>query len=70
KECGAGITTANPLLGSLANNGGSGSTQTLALLAGSPAINAGNNSVCPKTDQRGVARPQGGVCDIGAFEAK
>jgi parallel beta-helix repeat protein len=70
KECGAGITTANPLLGSLANNGGSGSTQTLALLAGSPAINAGNNSVCPKTDQRGVARPQGGVCDIGAYEAK
>lgn len=68
KDCGAGITTNNPLLGSLANNGGS--TQTLALLAGSPAINAGNNAACPATDQRGVARPQGGVCDIGAFEAK
>jgi len=34
------------------------------LLAGSPAINAGNN--CPTTDQRGFAR--NGACDIGAYE--
>jgi hypothetical protein len=42
----------------------------MALLAGSPAINAGNNLTCLATDQRGTARPQpaGGTCDIGAFE--
>ena len=56
----------NPLLGSLANNGGP--TQTMALLAGSPAIDAGNGTTCLTTDQRGVLRPQGAVCDIGAFE--
>jgi len=41
----------------------------LALLAGSPAIDAGNPSNCPGTDQRGVARPFGAGCDIGAFES-
>ncbi len=68
RDCAAGILIANPQLFPLGNNGGS--TQTLALLPGSPAINAGNNATCPTTDQRGVARPQGGVCDIGAFEAQ
>jgi uncharacterized repeat protein (TIGR01451 family) len=60
----------DPLLGTLSDNGGS--TETHALLAGSPAINAGS---CTDTaaatvtaDQRGVARPQGTACDIGAFE--
>ncbi len=57
----------NPLLGPLANNGGP--TDTYALLTGSPALDAGNNSTCPATDQRGVTRPQGPACDIGAFEA-
>ncbi len=47
-------------LGSLANNGGL--TKTHALLAGS-----GGNA-CEATDQRGVTRPQGATCDIGAFE--
>ena len=56
----------DPMLGPLANNGGD--TQTLALLAGSPAIDAGTNVDCPATDQRGVARPQNGTCDIGAYE--
>ncbi len=56
----------NPDLGPLANNGGE--TDTLALLPGSPAINAGTNTGCPPADQRGVTRPQQGVCDIGAFE--
>jgi len=60
-----GATTANPLLGVLSNNGGT--TQTHALGSGSPAINAGNNAVCPATDQRGVARSDGS-CDIGAYE--
>jgi CSLREA domain-containing protein len=56
----------NPLLGPLANNGGE--TDTMALLEGSPAIDAGTNAGCPPVDQRGVARPQGPACDIGAFE--
>ena len=61
-----------PLLGPLAQN--AGSTATHALLAGSPAIDAGDNTACPVTDQRGIARPQVGAangtasCDIGAFE--
>lgn len=66
KECGSAIPMVDPKLGALANNGGT--TQTMALLTGSPAINAGNNTGCPATDQRGIARPQGGICDIGAFE--
>ncbi len=62
------ITNTNPLLASaLADNGGS--TQTLALLAGSPAIDAGTCSGAPAIDQRGVVRPQGAICDIGAYEA-
>jgi len=40
----------------------------MALLPGSPAINAANADVCPATDQRGVARQPLGGCDIGAFE--
>ena len=60
------ITGQDPLLGTLANNGGP--TQTRELLAGSPAIDAGNNAACPPTDQRGVVRPSNGTCDIGAFE--
>ncbi len=48
----------------LKDNGGA--TLTHALLAGSAAINAGNQSACPAVDQRGA--PRVGVCDIGAFE--
>jgi hypothetical protein len=51
----------NPSLGALANNGGT--TQTMALGAGGPAIDAGTNTGCPATDQRGVARPIGVACD-------
>ena len=40
----------------------------MALLAGSPAIDAGSSTYCPATDQRGIAHPQGVKCDIGAFE--
>jgi HYR domain len=58
--------TVNPLLGPLADNGGP--TPTMALGAGSPAIDAGDDASCPSTDQRGVTRPQGPHCDIGAFE--
>jgi hypothetical protein len=49
----------------LADNGGS--TMTHKLLAGSPAIGAADPADCPATDQRGVARKQGG-CDMGAYE--
>jgi hypothetical protein len=59
---------ANPGLGSPRDNGGP--TPTLALRRGSPAINRvpKKGAHCPGTDQRGVARPQRGACDIGAFE--
>jgi CSLREA domain-containing protein len=62
------LTGTNPLLGSLANNGGP--TQTMALLPGSLAIDHGGTAAngCPATDQRGVTRPHGPACDIGAFE--
>lgn len=66
------ITDTNPLLGPLADNGGS--TLTHALLTSSPAIDAGDNANCPATDQRGGTRPFDGdgdetaVCDIGAVE--
>lgn len=69
----------NPLLGPLQDNGGL--TFTRALLAGSPAIDAGNPAGCTDaqgvsltTDQRGAARPVDGdgngvaVCDVGAYE--
>lgn len=58
----------NPLLAALASNGGP--TQTMALRPGSPAINHGTNANCPGTDQRGVPRPQGPRCDVGAFEVR
>ena len=54
------------LLGPLWDNGGP--TLTHALLPGSPAINAGDDSAAPATDQRGVPRPQGLRSDIGAYE--
>ncbi|MEA2427945.1 MAG: hypothetical protein QOF37_1573 [Thermoleophilaceae bacterium] len=56
----------DPSLGALASNGGL--TQTRAPLAGSPAIDGGDSSGCPATDQRGVLRPAGASCDAGAFE--
>ena len=45
-----------------------GPTETVPLLPGSPAIDAAECS--PATDQRGVSRPSGAGCDIGAFEAR
>ena len=60
------IVNTDPLLGSLAHNGGP--TLTHALLPGSLAIDAADDSAAPPTDQRGVARPQGAASDIGAFE--
>ena len=65
-QVGSGAAPINALLGPLAANGGA--TSTHALLAGSPAIDTADNATCPATDQRGVARPGGGVCDKGAYE--
>jgi CSLREA domain-containing protein len=56
----------SPVLGALADNGGP--TDTRKPGAGSPALDAGAGGSCPPTDQRGVARPQGPACDIGAVE--
>ena len=56
----------DPLLGPLADNGGS--TLTMALLANSPAIDFGDPANFPATDQRGFLRPAGAGVDIGAFE--
>ena len=60
------LINTDPLFSSLQDNGGP--TFTHALLHGSPAIDAGDNSGAPVTDQRGVPRPQGPAVDIGAFE--
>jgi hypothetical protein len=72
----AGDLTGVPaLLGVLDDNGGP--TPTHTLLPGSPALNAGSaaapgsgGDACEADDQRGIARPQAGWCDIGAYEAE
>jgi len=61
----AAVLGADPMLGPLQDNGGP--TATRAPLDGSPAIDAAGAS-CPAEDQRGVSRPQGPACDIGAVE--
>jgi len=72
------LNNTDPRLGRLQNNGGL--TDTMALLPGSPAIDAGNPGGCTdgqghllKTDQRGMPRPDkedSGGCDIGAYESQ
>jgi CSLREA domain-containing protein len=57
----------DPQLGSLTDNGGP--TATMAIPPGSSAIDVVPDNDCPLTsDQRGVARPQRGACDAGAYE--
>jgi cysteine-rich repeat protein len=74
-SCGETISSLDPLLdpAGVKNNGGP--TQTIALLPGSPAINAGDPDVCANppvngVDQRGYVRPGTGssACSIGAYE--
>lgn len=75
-QVGTAGTPLNPKLGVFQNNGGP--TKTLALLAGSPAIDAGDNASVanppfsgpPFTDQRGMARIVNGQVDIGAYEVQ
>jgi hypothetical protein len=59
------LSSTNPMLGPLADNGGP--TKTHALLEGSPTIDKGN-SFGATADQRSVSRPLGPASDIGSFE--
>jgi len=65
------VIDSDPFLGSLTNNGGN--TDTMAIGGAGAATDAGGvNTTCPppNTDQRGVTRPQGAACDIGAVEGE
>jgi hypothetical protein len=62
---GTAVSPLDPMLGTLGSYGGP--TQTIPLLAGSPALNAGDPAQLGLVDQRGVVR-SGGV-NIGAFQA-
>lgn len=66
--CVTTMAAVNPAhtLGALSDNGGQ--VPTVALLPGSPALNAGNPATCTAVDARGLPRSRGGVCDIGAYE--
>jgi hypothetical protein len=61
------LNSTDPVLGPFGSYGGS--TATIPLLYGSPAIDAGASAACPAIDQRGISRPYGNSCDIGAFES-
>ena len=64
----------NPLLAPLALNGNPNGPLTDGLFVGSPAIDSGspfppgNATACAAKDERGVNRPVGARCDMGAFE--
>jgi hypothetical protein len=64
------LLNVDPLVGPLQDNGGP--TQTRALLPGSPAIDAGDNTGAPDWDQRGPGFPRivNGIIDIGSFEVQ
>jgi hypothetical protein len=66
KEASGDHNNVAALLGPLQDNGGP--TDTLLPATNSPLLNAGDSEHCSLTDQRGVPRPQGGGCDIGAVE--
>ncbi len=60
------VGVASPGLGTLGGNGGP--TETIALLAGSPAIGKGSNPEGLLTDQRGFVIPAGTTLDVGAYQ--
>jgi CSLREA domain-containing protein len=62
----SGFSSGDPKLAALAANGGP--TETMRLQTGSAAIDQVFGAGCPATDQRGVPRPGGAACDIGAYE--
>ena len=63
---GTGNLNLDPLLQPLADNGGF--TQTMAFVWDSPAMNSADTATCAAADQRGIPRPQGEACDMGAYE--
>jgi hypothetical protein len=65
---GTSLNNTDPRIAALNDNGGS--TETMKLLANSPAIDAGDDDAAPDTDQRGVLRPVGAHVDIGAYESE
>ena len=67
--CGFDLPSSDPMLEPLGDNGGP--TDTMALAAGSAAIDAGDKAHCPAIDQRGFSRPDvsGSACDVGAYES-
>ncbi|EKD42821.1 MAG: hypothetical protein ACD_73C00005G0001, partial [uncultured bacterium] len=65
----ANVVNVDPLLDPLLLQDNGGPTQTVALVNGSPAIDTGDDKSCLPTDQRGVLRPVGPHCDLGAYEA-
>jgi CSLREA domain-containing protein len=67
-SCPPGFGTGDPMLGPLQDNGGP--TQTMAISGGGAAADQILASACPSTDQRAILRPQGPLCDIGAFEVR
>jgi hypothetical protein len=69
-QVGTASNPIDPMLGPLQDNGGP--TFTRALLPGSPAIDAGDNTDAPMWDQRGPGfrRIVSGIIDIGAFEVQ
>ncbi len=66
-QVGTAAAPIDPKLGPLQDNGGL--TPTMALLAGSPAINAGTATGAPATDQRGALRLPDPNIDSGAYES-
>ncbi|MFZ5856644.1 MAG: choice-of-anchor Q domain-containing protein [Chloroflexota bacterium] len=71
--CGTPVSSADPMLAPLNNNGGL--TQTFALFASSPAIGEGDDATCAAApvnnlDQRGLTRPYDTHCDIGSVEVR
>lgn len=67
-QVGSTLSPFDAVFGPLADNGGP--TLTHALLTGSPAIDAGNNSGGEPVDQRGGRRPTDDTADVGAFEVQ
>ncbi|MBE2237479.1 MAG: PKD domain-containing protein [Caldilineaceae bacterium] len=61
------VHDADPLLGAPGNYGGA--VDTIPVLTGSPAIDRATD-FCQPSDARGVARPQGAACDLGAYETR
>ena len=63
----ARVSGDDPLLGAPGNYGGA--VNTIPIFTNSPAIDQVTN-FCPATDARGIARPQGVACDLGAYETR